>query len=116
MAANPTPLNPSNPILLFPFPTSGNEMLIRLGNRERRVHRSSGIGATILFKTREEAERIYVRIQQTELCMFGRSYSKMDREAGATDCFVDIHGNPEEVLPAIQRVFRGSIIYGQIVP
>ena len=109
MSANSVNFSAANIVAVFPIDTSRNSVVIRFGNQQREFSRSCGVGAAILFKTKNQAKSVFENFRRTELCDFGRSSGK-DARCNKTEWFVDIHGNKEQILPALERVFNIKLI------
>lgn len=101
-------LNPDKIVMVFPVRKEANETIVKLRNVERRFSRASSVGATILFQTKTAAYQAFEALRFTEMNSFGSSWGK-DASCRTNEFFVDIHGNTNEILEGIQRVFNVTL-------
>lgn len=109
MSSQSLHLNPEKIVLVFPIPKQANETIVKVGNQERRFSRSSSVGATILFQTKTAAREVFEALSFTDMNSFGCAWGK-DASCRKNEYFVDIHGKPNAILDAIERVFGVKLV------
>lgn len=103
MSVNPICLNNSHIVAVYPVQKNGT--VIRIKNEEIRFPRWTTVGAVILFRTKNAAQSAFENLRYTEMQAFGRSWSE-DPKIRAYECFVEVHGNTEEIMAAVERTFN----------